>query len=63
MMILGFSLSNLDTDFVFHSFYIMKDAVDLLQGHYILSVSRDMKPSSQKGGIETKAVSNITYAV
>lgn len=41
----------------------MKDAIDLLQGHYILSVPRDMKPSSQKGGIETKAVSAITYAV
>lgn len=40
----------------------MKDAIDLLQGQYIPAVSRDMKPSSQKGGIETKAVSLITYS-
>ncbi|KAH0716830.1 hypothetical protein KY290_013398 [Solanum tuberosum] len=38
------------------------DAVDLLQGHYIPAVSRDMKPSSQKGSIETKVVSLITYS-
>ena len=35
----------------------MKDAIDLLQGHYIVSVSRDMAPSSQKGGLEAIAVS------
>uniref|UniRef100_A0A1S3Y8H5 Phosphoinositide phosphatase SAC6 n=1 Tax=Nicotiana tabacum TaxID=4097 RepID=A0A1S3Y8H5_TOBAC len=40
-----------------------QDAVDLLQGHYILSVSRDMKPSSQKGGIETKAPFPIALAL
>ncbi|KAF3634900.1 Phosphoinositide phosphatase SAC7 [Capsicum annuum] len=32
-----------------------QDAVDLLQGNYILSVSRDVKPSSQKESTETKA--------
>ncbi|XP_059437193.1 phosphoinositide phosphatase SAC6 [Corylus avellana] len=31
-----------------------QDAIDLLQGHYIVSVSRDMTPS-QKGGLETVA--------
>lgn len=35
----------------------LKDAIDLLQGHYIVSVSRDMTPSSQKGGLESVAVS------
>ncbi|KAK4347589.1 hypothetical protein RND71_033928 [Anisodus tanguticus] len=40
-----------------------QDAVDLLQGHYILSVSRDMKPSSQKGGIETKASFPLALAL
>ncbi|CAN1798706.1 Phosphoinositide phosphatase SAC6 [Linum perenne] len=35
-----------------------QDAIDLLQGHYIVSVSRDMKPpSSQAGGLESVAVS------
>lgn len=37
----------------------MKDAIDLLQGHYIVSGSRDMTPPSQKGGIEAVAVSTI----
>ncbi|KAK2966852.1 hypothetical protein RJ640_027811 [Escallonia rubra] len=32
-----------------------QDAIDLLQGHYIVSVSRDMTPPSQKGGIEAIA--------
>ncbi|KAB1202057.1 Phosphoinositide phosphatase SAC6 [Morella rubra] len=32
-----------------------QDAIDLLQGHYIVSVSRDMTPSSQKGGLESVA--------
>ncbi|KAI4327832.1 hypothetical protein L6164_020249 [Bauhinia variegata] len=32
-----------------------QDAIDLLQGHYIVSVTRDMAPSSQKGGIESIA--------
>ncbi|RXI06350.1 hypothetical protein DVH24_018392 [Malus domestica] len=32
-----------------------QDAIDLLQGHYIVSVSRDMTPSSQKGGLEAVA--------
>ncbi|KAJ8567708.1 hypothetical protein K7X08_019916 [Anisodus acutangulus] len=40
-----------------------QDAVDLLQGHHILSVSRDMKPSSQKGGIETKASFPLALAL
>lgn len=59
---LSFYISNLDTEFVYAIFYLMKDAVDLLQGHYIPAVSRDMKPSSQKGSLETKAVSLITYS-
>uniref|UniRef100_A0A2N9EI01 SAC domain-containing protein n=1 Tax=Fagus sylvatica TaxID=28930 RepID=A0A2N9EI01_FAGSY len=32
-----------------------QDAIDLLQGHYIVSVGRDMTPSSQKGGLEAVA--------
>ncbi|KAK6924572.1 SAC domain [Dillenia turbinata] len=32
-----------------------QDAIDLLQGHFIVSVSRDMKPPSQKGGLEAIA--------
>jgi hypothetical protein len=42
-------------------FYYVKDAIDLLQGHYIVSVGRDSAPSSQKGGIEAIAVSTIIY--
>lgn len=37
----------------------VKDAIDLLQGHYIVSVSRDMTPTTQKGGLEAMAVSGI----
>lgn len=37
----------------------VKDAIDLLQGHYIVSVSRDLIPTSQKGGLEALAVSTI----
>ncbi|KAH1113271.1 hypothetical protein J1N35_006649 [Gossypium stocksii] len=32
-----------------------QDAIDLLQGHYIVSVSRDVTPPSQKGGLEAVA--------
>ncbi|XP_075515278.1 phosphoinositide phosphatase SAC7-like isoform X1 [Primulina tabacum] len=32
-----------------------QDAIDLLQGHYIVSVSRSMPPTTQKGGIEAIA--------
>ncbi|XVE87533.1 hypothetical protein DITRI_Ditri18aG0125400 [Diplodiscus trichospermus] len=32
-----------------------QDAIDLLQGHYIVSVSRDMMPPSQTGGLEAIA--------
>lgn len=32
-----------------------QDAIDLLQGHYIVSLGRDMSPSSQKGGLEAVA--------
>lgn len=36
----------------------IKDAIDLLQGHYIVSVSRDMTPRPpQTGGLESIAVS------
>lgn len=37
----------------------VKDAIDLLQGHYIVSVSRDLTPTAQKGGLEAVAVSDI----
>ncbi|KAK1587689.1 hypothetical protein Q3G72_015890 [Acer saccharum] len=32
-----------------------QDAIDLLQGHYIVSVSRDSTPPSQSGGLESIA--------
>ncbi|XP_019421966.1 PREDICTED: phosphoinositide phosphatase SAC6-like [Lupinus angustifolius] len=32
-----------------------QDTIDLLQGHYIVSVGRDMAPSSQNGGLEAIA--------
>ncbi|XP_047314895.1 phosphoinositide phosphatase SAC7-like [Impatiens glandulifera] len=32
-----------------------QDAIDLLQGHYIVSVSRDANPLPQKGGVEAIA--------
>ncbi|KAF7135776.1 hypothetical protein RHSIM_Rhsim08G0027700 [Rhododendron simsii] len=32
-----------------------QDAIDLLQGHYIVSVSREVTPTSQKGGLEAVA--------
>ncbi|KAG6646248.1 phosphoinositide phosphatase SAC6 [Carya illinoinensis] len=32
-----------------------QDAIDLLQGHYIVSVSRDLTPPSQKRGLEAVA--------
>uniref|UniRef100_A0A5B6YNA5 Putative phosphoinositide phosphatase SAC6 n=1 Tax=Davidia involucrata TaxID=16924 RepID=A0A5B6YNA5_DAVIN len=32
-----------------------QDVIDLLQGHYIVSVSRDMTPASKKGGLEAFA--------
>ncbi|KAK6922504.1 SAC domain [Dillenia turbinata] len=33
-----------------------QDAIDLLQGHFIVSVSRDMKPPSQKRGLDAVAL-------
>lgn len=38
-----------------------QDAIDLLQGHYIVSVNRDMTPPSQKGGLE--AIASIRLAL
>ena len=35
----------------------VKDAIDLLQGHYIVSVSRDLTLPAQPGGLEAYAVS------
>ena len=50
-----------DPDFLFFSFFFfgmdMKDSIDLLQGHYIVSVSRETTPPSQTGGLESVAVS------
>ncbi|KAA8527505.1 hypothetical protein F0562_034780 [Nyssa sinensis] len=36
-----------------------EDTIDFLQGHYIVSVSRDMTPASQKGGLEAFAQSAL----
>ncbi|XP_010547401.1 PREDICTED: phosphoinositide phosphatase SAC6-like [Tarenaya hassleriana] len=38
-----------------------QDAIDLLQGHYIVAVSRDMGPAAQKGGLE--AIANFPAAL
>ncbi|CAF2073603.1 unnamed protein product [Brassica oleracea var. botrytis] len=38
-----------------------QDAIDLLQGHYIVAMSRDMAPVPQKGGLE--AVANFPAAL
>ncbi|KAM7529511.1 hypothetical protein LguiB_032921 [Lonicera macranthoides] len=40
-----------------------QDAIDLLQGHYIVSVSRDMNPPSQKGGIEAVANFPVAFSI
>ncbi|CAN1190079.1 Phosphoinositide phosphatase SAC7 [Linum perenne] len=41
-----------------------QDAIDLLQGHYIVSVSRDMKPpSSQAGGLESVASFPLAFGL
>ncbi|XP_054795198.1 phosphoinositide phosphatase SAC6-like [Prosopis cineraria] len=40
-----------------------QDAIDLLQGHYIVSVSRDMTTSSQKGGIEAIASFPLAFSL
>ncbi|KAM6540477.1 hypothetical protein CsatB_004924 [Cannabis sativa] len=39
-----------------------QDAIDLLQGHYIVSVSRDISPSPQKGGLEAVASFPLAFA-
>ncbi|CAN0873641.1 Phosphoinositide phosphatase SAC6 [Linum grandiflorum] len=40
------------------------DAIDLVQGHYIISISRDMKPpSSQVGGIESVASFPLAFGL
>ncbi|KAF3563648.1 hypothetical protein DY000_02011844, partial [Brassica cretica] len=36
-----------------------QDAIDLVQGHYIVAVNRDMAPVPRKGGLEAVAVSKI----
>lgn len=38
-----------------------QDAIDLLQGHYIISVNRDMSTSSQRGGLE--AIASLPLAL
>ncbi|KAI4314645.1 hypothetical protein L6164_027533 [Bauhinia variegata] len=40
-----------------------QDAIDLVQGHYIVSVTRDMAPSSQKGGLESLASFPLALSV
>ncbi|CAI9110499.1 OLC1v1010544C1 [Oldenlandia corymbosa var. corymbosa] len=38
-----------------------QDAIDLLQGHFIVSVPRDMTPPAQKGGIEAIASFPVAF--
>lgn len=52
---------NLGTNSVRVFFFTPKDAIDLLQGHYIVSVARDSMKTSQRAGIEAVAVSNIKF--
>ncbi|KAK4780940.1 hypothetical protein SAY87_017046 [Trapa incisa] len=40
-----------------------QDAIDLLQGHYIVSVSRDLRAPSQQGGLEAVASLPVALAV
>ncbi|CAH9094831.1 unnamed protein product [Cuscuta epithymum] len=40
-----------------------QDAIDLLQGHYIVSVARDTMQSSQRGGIEAVASFPVAFAL
>ncbi|KAG2376276.1 Phosphoinositide phosphatase [Vigna angularis] len=40
-----------------------QDAIDLIQGHYIVSVSRDTAASSQKGGLEAIASFPMAFAL
>ncbi|KAK4261670.1 hypothetical protein QN277_004633 [Acacia crassicarpa] len=40
-----------------------QDAIDLLQGHYIVSIGRDMTTSSQKGGIEAIASFPLAFSL
>ncbi|KAK6127585.1 hypothetical protein DH2020_038675 [Rehmannia glutinosa] len=40
-----------------------QDAIDLLQGHYIVSVSRSMTPTTQKGGIEAIASFPLAFSL
>lgn len=46
------------TDCLSSSWFRTKDVIDLVQGHYIVAVSRDMAPVPRKGGLEALAVSN-----
>ncbi|KAI7999427.1 60S ribosomal protein L10a [Camellia lanceoleosa] len=34
----------------------VKDAIDLLQGHYIVSITQDFAATSQKGGLQAIVV-------
>uniref|UniRef100_A0A7N0UIM5 SAC domain-containing protein n=1 Tax=Kalanchoe fedtschenkoi TaxID=63787 RepID=A0A7N0UIM5_KALFE len=40
-----------------------QDAIDLLQGHYIVSVSRDITPPTGKGGIEAVASFPVAFSL
>ncbi|PKI37436.1 hypothetical protein CRG98_042177 [Punica granatum] len=40
-----------------------QDAIDLLQGHYIVSVSRDLTAPSQQGGLEAVASFPVALSV
>ncbi|CAA0813438.1 Phosphoinositide phosphatase SAC6 [Striga hermonthica] len=40
-----------------------QDAIDLLQGHYIVSVSRGITPTTQKGGVEAIASFPLAFSL
>ncbi|KDP43758.1 hypothetical protein JCGZ_22385 [Jatropha curcas] len=40
-----------------------QDAIDLVHGHYIVSVSRDMTPPSQAGGVESIASFPLAFSL
>jgi len=42
---------------------LTQDAIDLLQGHYMTYVSRDMAVPSKAGLLESYAVGTISYSL
>ncbi|GER37048.1 phosphoinositide phosphatase family protein [Striga asiatica] len=66
MLSLSMTMFNNSTDILisFPSLLpFVKDAIDLLQGHYIVSVSRGITPTTQKGGVEAIASFPLAFSL